>query len=80
MDRMSARYIGITIGKNTQWVYEAWKTIGLVTKDKFGDWTLTDYGRQVGGKMSRSNYLSVPTFEYDAVKKLMQDFINDDCK
>ena len=79
MDRMSARFIGITIGKSTQWVYNTWNSLGLVTKDHMGDWVLTEYGREIGGKMSQNNFLPVPTFQYDVVKKLMKDIIDNDC-
>lgn len=74
MDRMSARFIGIKLGKATAEIYDMWKQIGLVTKDKFGDWILTELGRNVGGKMSKSNYLAVPRFEYDTIVKLMENF------
>lgn len=59
---MSVRFMGIAIRKSTQWVYKTGESIGVVTKDNFGNWTLTNYGRQIDGKMSCSNYLSVPTF------------------
>ena len=74
MDRMSARFIGIKLGKATAEIYDMWKQMGLVTKDKFGDWILTELGKNRGGKMSKSNYLAVPTFEYDSVVKLMEKF------
>lgn len=74
MDRMSARFIGIKLGKATAEIYDMWRKMGLVTKDKLGDWTLTELGRNIGGKMSKSNYLAVPTFEYDSVVRMMEEF------
>ena len=74
MDRMSARFIGIKLGKTTAEIYDIWKQMGVVAKDKFGDWILTELGRNIGGKMSKSNYLSVPTFEYDPIVNMMKDF------
>lgn len=74
MDRMSARFLGIKLGKTTADIYKTWKKIGVLTKDKFGDWTLTELGRTIGGKMSKSNYVSVPTFECDPIVKMMDEF------
>lgn len=76
MSRMSAKYIANKVGKSTTWVYELWETMELVTKDKFGDWALTEFGRSVGGKMSKGNYLSVPVFDFETIIKLMMDFYN----
>lgn len=74
MDRMSARFFAIKLGKTTAEIYDLWKRLGVVTKDKFGEWILTELGRNIGGKMSKSNYLSVPTFEYDPIMKMIEDF------
>ena len=76
MGRMSARFVAIEVGKSTSWVYEMWKDMGLVIKDKFGDWALTEAGREIGGRMSKSNHLPVPTFEFEKIEKLMIDFYN----
>ncbi|MGN0178031.1 MAG: hypothetical protein ACI4DY_01120 [Monoglobaceae bacterium] len=76
MSRMSARFVAIKVGKSTSWVYGMWKDMGLVVKDKFGDWALTEMGRTIGGKMSKSTYRPVPTFEFEKVEKLMIDFYN----
>lgn len=76
MSRMSARYIAIKLGQSAAWVYEMWKDMGLVAKDKFGDWTLTEAGRSIGGKMSKSNHLPVPTFDFETIEKMMVDFYN----
>ena len=52
-------------------------TAGYVSvKDKFGDWALTEAGREIGGRMSKSNHLPVPTFEFEKIEKLMIDFYN----
>ena len=48
--------------------------MGLVIKDKFGDWVLTDLGRSIGGKMSSGNRLSVPTFDADFIIDKMIGF------
>lgn len=50
--------------------------MGLVIKDNFGDWILTDLGKKIGGKMSSNSNLSVPTFEFQIVEKMMIDFYN----
>ena len=50
--------------------------MGLVYKDKFGDWVLTELGRSHGGKMSSGSHLSVPTFDFDVIEKMMIDFYN----
>ena len=74
MDRMSARFVGKAIGTSAEWVYGMWKDMGLVIKDKFGDWALTEAGRSIGGRMSKSNYSPVPTFDFEVIEKLMIDF------
>ena len=76
MSRMSARYVAIKVGQSVAWVYEMWKDMGLVVKDKFGDWALTEAGRSIGGRMSKSNHLPVPTFDFDTIEKMMIDFYN----
>ena len=75
MDRLAARYVGKRIGMSTEWVYDIWMKMGLVVKDKFGDWELTELGKLNGGRMSKSNY-PVPTFEFKDIEKLMIDFYN----
>lgn len=76
MNRMSARFLAKKVGMSTQWVYDIWKDMGLVIKDKFGDWILTDLGRKIGGRMSDGSRLSVPTFEFEVIEKMMVDFYN----
>lgn len=76
MSRMSARFIGREVGKSAEWVYKMWKDMGLVVKDKFGDWILTQAGRDIGGKMSKGPHLSVPTFDFEDIEKKMVDFCN----
>ena len=76
MGRKSARFVGQAIGMSTEWVYGLWKDMGLVIKDKFGDWALTDIGRSIGGRMSKSNHLPVPTFDFETIEKKMIDFCN----
>ena len=76
MGRMSARFVGNKIGMSTEWVYGMWKDMGLVIKDKFGDWNLTEVGKNVGGRMSNNSYCSVPTFEFEVIEKMMIDFYN----
>lgn len=48
--------------------------MGLIIKDKFGDWILTDIGKSIGGKMSNGNRLSVPTFEAEMIIDKMIEF------
>lgn len=76
MARMSARFVAQQIGMSVKCVYEIWNDMGLVIKDKFGDWALTDLGRQNGGRMSQGNRLPVPTFELETIEKMMIDFLN----
>ena len=47
MSRMSARFVGRAVGMSTKWVYGMWKDMGLVVKDKFGDWALTAAGHNI---------------------------------
>lgn len=76
MGRMSARIIAEKKLTNytTSDVYECWKDMGLVIKDKFGDWALTELGKNIGGRMSKSNHLPVPTFDADKVIDMMIEF------
>lgn len=76
MSRMSARFVAREVGKSASWVYDMWNDMGLVIKDKFGDWVLTDLGRKVGGRMSEGSRLSVPTFEFEIIEKMMIEFYN----
>lgn len=72
--RMSARYIGKEVGKSAKWVYEMWKDMGIVIKDKYGDWILTDAGRALNGKMSKFSDFSVPTFKAEEIIPKMEEF------
>lgn len=76
MSRMSARFVAQKVGQSASWVYDIWKDMDLVVKDEFGDWILTDLGRQIGGRMSSGSRLSVPTFNFDTIEKMMIDFYN----
>lgn len=76
MRRMSASFVGREVGMKTELVYDVWKNMGLVIKDKFGDWALTEAGRNIGGRMSKSNYCPVPTFEFEVIEKMMRAFWN----
>lgn len=79
--RMSARYIAKElIGYTAADVYDLWYDMGLVIKDKFGDWALTELGRSIGGRMSKSDRLPVPTFDSDKVIDMMIDFYNEQHK
>ena len=58
MSRKSAKFIAQElIGYTAADVHEIWKDMGLVVKDKFGDWALTELGRSIGGRMSKSDHL-----------------------
>ena len=76
MDRMSARFVAQRVGQSVEWVYEMWKDMGLVDKDKFGDWALTAAGRALGGRMSKGSRREVPTFEFHVIEQAMVDFYN----
>lgn len=68
MARKTARFIAqMLTNYKTKDVYQIWNDMGLVTKDKFGDWILTGLGRSLGGKMSEGLKLSVPTFDADFI-------------
>jgi len=69
MGRMSARFVGNKVGMSTESVYGMWKDMGLVIKDKFGDWTLTEAGISIGGRMSNSNNCPVPRATAFALQK-----------
>lgn len=74
---MSARFVGNKVGLNTEIVYNMWKEMEIVVKNKYGDWALTEYGRKIGGKMSKNNYCPVPTFEFKMIEKRMIDYYNE---
>ncbi|MBE6845143.1 MAG: hypothetical protein E7508_05425 [Ruminococcus sp.] len=75
MSRKSARFIANMLSNyTTKDVYEIWKDMGLVAKDKLGDWIITDLGRSLGGKMSSGGRLSVPTFNADFIIDKMIEF------
>lgn len=75
MERKSARFIAQMLRNyTTKDVYEIWKDMGLVVKDKFGDWILTDLGKNIGGKMSNGNRLSVPIFDAEFIINKMIEF------
>jgi hypothetical protein len=72
----SARFIAQEFSNmSTSDVYECLKDMGLVVKDKLGDWMLTDQGRSIGGKMSKSDRCPVPTFD-----EKITDMIIEFCK
>ncbi|MCD7893421.1 MAG: hypothetical protein LUG60_06925 [Erysipelotrichaceae bacterium] len=72
MGRMSPRIMAPKFGMTTQGLYKVLNELGLVVKDSFGDWALTDAGKSVGGKMSKSNY-PVPTFDFDTIAKMIKE-------
>ena len=76
MSRMSARFVAQKMITSTDWVYGIWEDMGLIMKDNFGDWILTDLGRENGGRMSQGSRLSVPTFEFEVIEPMMNDFYN----
>lgn len=71
----SARFIAQELlNFSTSDVYECWKDMGLVVKDKLGDWILTDQGKAIGGKMSKSDRCPVPTFDSVKIVDMMEEF------
>ena len=73
--RKSARYIAQElIDFSASDVYELWRDMGLVKKDGIGGWALTALGFSVGGRVSRSNYNPVPTFDSNKIIDMMIDF------
>lgn len=75
MNRKSARFVGLEICKSAKWVYDVWHQMGLVMKNSYNEWVLTQKGYDVGGKMSNNNYVPVPTFDLDNIQKLMAEFL-----
>lgn len=68
MLRESANFIAKRlIGYTAEDIYEIWSDMGLVIKDKSGEWILTELGSSVGGRMSKNTYLSVPTFDPETI-------------
>lgn len=76
MEKLSAHFIATKVGKSTEWVYDMWKDMGLVIKDNYGNWILTDSGKSIGGKMSENSFCPVPTFHFEVIEKMMIDFYN----
>lgn len=71
MSRKSAKFIAEElIGYSAADVYEIWKDMGLIIKDTIG-WTITQYGRSIGGAMSKNGHTSVPTFDSDKIIDMM---------
>ena len=68
MLRESANFIAKRlIGYTAEDIYEIWSDMGLVIKDKSGEWILTELGSSVGGRMSKNTYLAVPTFDPETI-------------
>ena len=75
MERKSARFIAqMLCNYTTKDVYEIWKDMGLVVKNKLGDWIWTDLGKNIGGKMSKGKQHSVPTFDAEFIINKMIEF------
>lgn len=71
----SARFIAQELVNYTvKDVYDIWKDMGLVEIDAFGDWVITEFGRNIGGRMSKGSCRSVPVFDSDKVIDMMIDF------
>ena len=75
MGRMSAKYVGRELFTNVKEVYRIWNDMGIVRKDEFNDWVLTELGKTLGGRMSKHNTHPVPSFDFDVIKKLMEDHL-----
>lgn len=75
MDRKSARFVGLEMCLPTKKVYEIWHQMGLVMKNVYNEWVLTQKGYDLGGKMSNNSYVPVPTFDLATIKKSMEEFI-----
>ena len=69
MGRMSARFIGIKLGKKTADIYNVLEQKNFVVKGQFGTYNLTEEGRKIGGKMSIGSPSPTPTFDFDTIKK-----------
>lgn len=80
MSRMSARYVTQKVRMNIALVYDLWNSMEIVIKDKFEDWTLIKAGREIGGRITKSNYCTVPTFDFNVIEQLMIDACKEHCK
>lgn len=76
MSKMSARFVGNKVGMSTDSVYNMWKDMGIVFKNTLGCWEITEPGRRIGGRMSKSNYCPVPTFDFEVIEKMMICYYN----
>lgn len=76
MGRMAAKFFGREIGESTTFVYDLWQGMGLIVKnkDKVSGWELTDFGRQLGGRMSQNSYCPVPTFVFEVIEPKMREY------
>lgn len=70
MTRMCAKFIGLELGMDTQEVYAALCELGLVEKNKDGNWIVTVSGCEATGAMSRGN-CPVPTFDFETIRALI---------
>lgn len=75
MSRIGATGMGKSIGLTAKAVNEIWDQMGLIMKDKFGDWILTEFGKQLGGEYSKRTNYPVPTFEISVIKPMMIKFL-----
>ena len=74
MGRMSAMHFAREIEDYTPAdVYDIWSDMGMVIRSKSGGWIITELGHRLGGRYSKSSY-SVPTFVFEKVFPLMEDF------
>ena len=73
MSKASARYIGKCFGMDANWTYEVWEDMGLIVKNKFGDWILTEAGKKIGG--STSKRYGVPIFKGEEIVPMMNEFL-----
>ena len=75
MGRMSARFVALRVGESTEWIYKTWENMGLIEKDGHIGYKLTELGKENGGKMSQNSAVSVPTFDYDTIVALMDEYV-----
>lgn len=73
MNRMSARFFGSKLNISTQEVYSVWEDMGIVVKNKIGDWIVTEAGTKIGGRSSKG--FGVPTFDFDSIKAIMLKYM-----
>lgn len=73
MNRMSVKFIAYQVGLSEKKLYEVLEAKGIVTKNEFSKWILTNHGRESGGVMSKGER-SIPTFRLEDISEMVLDY------